>query len=112
MGAIKIEAWSAYSSLPSKKEKEDAINTLMKVNSGFPIGKIYFIPYACIDDFKCNALKHSWQVEWDSDFGIIRDKNGVHWYNNSVLKLVGKYNTKKCVFGAEDILLRSVYLEF
>ena len=112
MSEIEIQAYSAYFSLPSKKERDDAINTLMKVNSGFPVGIIFFIPYACIDDFKCYSLKNSWQVEWDSDFGIIRDKRGVFWYNNIVLKLVEKYNTKKCVFGAEDLVIHPVYLEF
>ena len=112
MGVIKIESWSVYFSSPSKKERGNAINILLKVNSGFPVGKIFFIPYACKDDFKCHALKNSWQVEWDSDFGIIRDKNGVNWYNNIVLKLVEKYNMKKCVLGAEGLEIRPVYLEF
>ena len=112
MGEIKIEAWAVYFSLPSKKEKDDAINKLLKINSGFPIGTIYFIPYACKDDFQRIALKDSIQVEWDGDFGIIRDKNGVNWYNNSLVKLVEKYNVKKCVLGTEELEGRRVYLEF
>jgi len=94
-----------YSSSPSEEEKKIALNKLKELNRGSSEGEIHFIPYECIDDFRCYFPKSAKNIEWEHGLGVDRIRGIVY-------KLVEEYSRERILTESDaQIIICSTLVE-